>query len=173
MKDAKLADKVDRAWDDANAKTKADLKSGKISKQEADKQYTSHQQNALKGYAKSTYGKDIDQAKADYHQNRAYMFENRARNSEANSSTRLTNGLNDTRRGKAIREQAKADVYAAKASGNKQQIATAKKALRNANWNAMLWGDRAVGSYNRYIENGASSAKAILKTAVGGSVFNS
>lgn len=119
------------------------------------------------------WARDKQLAKANYHQNLARMNRNRAENSEAKSNnSRLRASLvNDSRRGKAIREQARADLAFAKADGNKESIAAAKKALRSVNWNATLWGDQTVGAYNRYKENGASTVKALLKTAVGGSLF--
>ena len=157
-----------------NAKKQATLDYAKrIDKLDNDPTLTDGKKAARKyADAGGKWDRDRQLAKANYHQNLARMKENRARNSESlHNNSRLRAGINDMRRGAAIREQAKANVHFAKAEGNKDSIKAAKKALRNANMNAYLWGDQAVGSYNRYIENGASKTKAILKTAMGGSYF--
>lgn len=151
------------AYRSQNKKLRNDFDSGKKSIKQLD--YASKQN-------KAKLQRGLHKAEGDYHSNMARALENRYKKSEEDhANSRLRAATNDKRRSKVIRERAKAGVEYAKASGDKQAVSDAKKALRNANWNAALWGDKAVGAYNRYIENGASKAKAILKVAVGGSSF--
>lgn len=161
-------DASDRAWDEANLKTKAAYKAGKISKKERDAQYEANARKAEKAYAKTgaAYDKAVNTAKATMHTNKARMLENRARMStEASGNNILVRGLNNSRLGRAKTQRLKADIASAKASGDKKAIASAKEALkknRRRNW---AFGDDArAASYDKYRAAGKSRAEAYLRS---------
>jgi len=117
------------------------------------------------------YDKERRTAKGDYHSNMAKMYKDRIAKSESRHNNLISRQINDTRRGKAIREEARANLAYAKASGDKLKIQSAKKALRAINMTATFKGLENMGATQRYMENGASVTKALLKANFGGSVF--
>lgn len=172
----KRSDKIDSEADAKLAKNEALRKSGKITNKQAKANADKIISEAGKKYDEEDrqYKAEKQAAKAQYHENRARMFENRANlSTKASNNNVLLRGWNDSRRGKATIERAKRDLASAKSSGDKKAVANATKNLGKTYVTAnMLGGATRLGAYNRYRDNGASAAKAVLKVAVGGSLFS-
>lgn len=172
----KRSDKIDSEADSKLTKNEALRKSGKITNKQAKANADKIISEAGKKYDEEDrkYKSEKQAAKAQYHENRARMFENRANlSTEASNNNVLLRGLNDSRRGKATIERAKRDLASAKSSGDKKAVANATKNLGKTYVTATMLGSTTrFGAYNRYRDNGASAAKAVLKVAVGGSLFS-
>ncbi len=173
---AKRNDRIDSETDSKLVKNEALRKSGKITKKQAKENANKIVDEANKKYDAENrrYKSEKQAAKAQYRENRARMLENRANQSTAATNNNvLLRGLNDSRRGRASFERARRDLASAKASGDKQAITKARMNIgKHLVMGSALGGSTGIGAYNRYRDNGASVAKAVLKVSAGGSLFS-
>ena len=175
MRDVERAGKVDAQWDAANLRTKAALKSGKISKKEAEQQYNEHYDKAMGRYKKASdqYTKEVTRNKSQYHASRAKAYSKAASN--VSGETWKGRQTKDTYSGKSIRAQAKSDLVKAKASGDKNAVRNARRTIAANTASRIMYGvktgDMVTGAYKRYRDNGASRTKALIKANVMGSYY--
>ncbi len=108
---------------------------------------------------------DMNAAKADYHNNRAKMLENRAKAStKATNDNILVRGLNDNRLAKAHTERLKADLHTAKQSGDKKAIKNARTALAKSKaFDVVMGGGDNAAAYRKHRANGKSKTESVLR----------
>lgn len=118
------------------------------------------------GKASSNYYKQRSLNKAQYHKDRAEVFQNRSKKI-GTAGNFLLGGAGDEYAAKARKERIKSNIETAKAFGDSEAVSRGKAELRNFNMKAIALGGG--GNTERYIQHrdaGESVIKSILKTSV-------
>lgn len=172
-------DRLEEAHDRVAEKIGKDLKSGKITKKEANRQWDS----AWKDYTDASDA-SRKQYKADKRDIKTKRIEDRARVS-MDESKRIQNEYKDTWRGRLNSDfyrgsakiiQSQADVRRAKDAYKANKTPETRRAYHKAVANRVILANYStapslIGAYDRYRSNGASAAQAVLKAGTMGSFF--